>query len=96
MVPTEEPPQVLGTALILWLHKFRSRNSSSPDFPAEASKLRELTLTADIKMDEYQTLVGPQLADAVRGQQPLPNLPPPSPTLRWNYSVWASQAIHPS
>lgn len=47
-----------------------------PDFPAEASKLRELTLTADIKMDEYQTLVGPQLADAVRGQQPLPNLPP--------------------
>ncbi|KEF58547.1 uncharacterized protein A1O9_06473 [Exophiala aquamarina CBS 119918] len=46
-----------------------------PDFPAEANKLRELTLTADIKMDEYQTLVGPQLADAIHGQQPLPNLP---------------------
>lgn len=46
-----------------------------PDFPAEANRLRELTLTADIKMDEYQTLVGPQLADAIHGQQPLPNLP---------------------
>lgn len=46
-----------------------------PDFPAEASRLRELTLTADIKMDEYQNLVGPQLEDAIRGQQPLPNLP---------------------
>lgn len=46
-----------------------------PNFPAEANRLRELTLTADIKMDEYQSLVGPQLEDAVRGQQPLPNLP---------------------
>ncbi|KAK5046581.1 hypothetical protein LTR84_007342 [Exophiala bonariae] len=46
-----------------------------PSFPEEANRLRELTLTADIKMDEYQTLVGPQLTDAVRGQQPLPNLP---------------------
>ena len=39
-----------------------------PDFPPQASRLRELTLTSDIKLDEYQTLLqqhGQQQAQAV-------------------------------
>ncbi|EHY54717.1 hypothetical protein ABEF92_004104 [Exophiala dermatitidis] len=45
-----------------------------PDFPSQASRLRQLTLTADIKLDEYQGKV--QIPDdAVVTQPPLPNLP---------------------
>lgn len=46
-----------------------------PTFPPEAAHLRELTLTADIKMDDYQTLVQEQLHTATQGQPPLPTLP---------------------
>jgi hypothetical protein len=42
-----------------------------PEFPPEASHLRELTLTADVKLDEYQSLV----QDKPMTQPPLPNLP---------------------
>ncbi|KAL6240488.1 hypothetical protein RBB50_012600 [Rhinocladiella similis] len=42
-----------------------------PDFPPQASRLRELTLTADIKLDEYQTL----LLDRPLTQPELPNVP---------------------
>lgn len=45
-----------------------------PDFPPQASRLRQLTLTADIKLDEYQGKV--QIpSDAIITQGPLPNLP---------------------
>ncbi|KIX06240.1 uncharacterized protein Z518_04215 [Rhinocladiella mackenziei CBS 650.93] len=47
-----------------------------PEFPPEASHLRELTLTADIKLDEYQNLVQSKPPDAIVTQPPLPNLPP--------------------
>lgn len=42
-----------------------------PDFPPQASRLKELTLTADIKLDEYQQLV----QDRPVTQPSLPNLP---------------------
>jgi hypothetical protein len=45
-----------------------------PDFPPEASRLRELTLTADIKLDEYQSMVQ-TLPDAIVTQPPLDELP---------------------
>ncbi|KAJ9609178.1 hypothetical protein H2200_006950 [Cladophialophora chaetospira] len=45
-----------------------------PDFPPQASRLRELTLTADIKMDEYQTKVL-TMPDAIVTQPPLDELP---------------------
>jgi hypothetical protein len=46
-----------------------------PEFPKDqASHLRELTLTADIKLDEYQSLVQTQ-PDAIVVQPPLDDLP---------------------
>ncbi|OQV05331.1 hypothetical protein CLAIMM_10091 [Cladophialophora immunda] len=45
-----------------------------PDFPPHASRLRELTFTADIKLDEYQTMVQTH-SDAIVTQAPLPDLP---------------------
>ncbi|KIW44932.1 uncharacterized protein PV06_03366 [Exophiala oligosperma] len=42
-----------------------------PDFPPQASRLRELTLTADIKLDEYQSL----LQEKPLTQPELPNVP---------------------
>lgn len=48
------------------------KDFNMPDFPPQASRLRELTLTADIKLDEYQALV----QDRPLTQPPLPNLPP--------------------
>jgi hypothetical protein len=45
-----------------------------PVFPPEASRLRELTFTADIKLDEYQLMVQTQ-PDALVTQPPLPELP---------------------
>ena len=45
-----------------------------PNFPSQASQLRELTLTADIKLDEYQVMVQTQ-PDAVVTQPPLDELP---------------------
>ena len=37
---------------------------SLPDFPPQASHLRHLTLTSDIKLDEYQSLVTPSSASS--------------------------------
>ncbi|KIW88782.1 uncharacterized protein Z519_10829 [Cladophialophora bantiana CBS 173.52] len=45
-----------------------------PDFPPHASRLRELTFTADIKLDEYQNMVQTH-SDAIVTQPPLPDLP---------------------
>lgn len=45
-----------------------------PEFPAEGSRLRELTLTADIKLDEYQNMVQTH-EDALVTQGELPKLP---------------------
>ncbi|OAP59161.1 hypothetical protein AYL99_06459 [Fonsecaea erecta] len=45
-----------------------------PEFPAHASRLRELTFTADIKLDEYQDMVQTH-SDAIITQPPLPDLP---------------------
>ncbi|EXJ85615.1 hypothetical protein A1O1_05981 [Capronia coronata CBS 617.96] len=45
-----------------------------PDFPPQASRLRQLTLTADIKLDEYQGKVQVP-SDAITTQPPLPDLP---------------------
>jgi hypothetical protein len=42
-----------------------------PEFPPHASRLRELTLTADIKLDEYQAM----LQERPLTQPPLPNVP---------------------
>jgi len=42
-----------------------------PEFPPHASRLRELTLTADIKLDEYQAM----LQEKPLTQPPLPNVP---------------------
>ncbi|KIW15361.1 hypothetical protein PV08_05407 [Exophiala spinifera] len=44
-----------------------------PDFPPQASRLRELTLTADIKLDEYQTLL--QTQTPLTQPELLPNVP---------------------
>jgi hypothetical protein len=45
-----------------------------PEFPQQASRLRELTLTADIKLDEYQHMVQTP-EDAIITQPPLDELP---------------------
>ncbi|EXJ64328.1 hypothetical protein A1O7_00664 [Cladophialophora yegresii CBS 114405] len=45
-----------------------------PAFPPQASRLRELTLTADIKLDEYQSMVQTP-PDAIITQPPLDELP---------------------
>ncbi|ETI28261.1 hypothetical protein G647_00710 [Cladophialophora carrionii CBS 160.54] len=45
-----------------------------PEFPQQASRLRELTLTADIKLDEYQFMVQTP-SDAIITQPPLDELP---------------------
>lgn len=45
-----------------------------PEFPPQASHLRELTFTADIKLDEYQQMVQTH-KDALVTQPPLPDLP---------------------
>ncbi|EXJ92424.1 hypothetical protein A1O3_00975 [Capronia epimyces CBS 606.96] len=47
-----------------------------PEFPPQASRLRQLTLTADIKLDEYQGKVQMPLDAGAIAQPPLPTLPP--------------------
>ncbi|RVX70657.1 hypothetical protein B0A52_05309 [Exophiala mesophila] len=49
-----------------------------PTFPPEASSLRELTLTADIKLDDYQTLL--QTTDQTSSQHKHPSTLPTSIT----------------
>ncbi|KAI1617341.1 hypothetical protein EDD36DRAFT_431132 [Exophiala viscosa] len=62
----QNDPDAFPTAAQIPLKDF-----SIPDFPPQASRLKELTLTADIKLDEYQALV----QDRPVTQPSLPELP---------------------
>ncbi|KAH0844116.1 hypothetical protein AYO21_02130 [Fonsecaea monophora] len=68
------PPQLQDPGSYPLAAQIPLKEFQLPDFPPHASRLRELTFTADIKLDEYQTMVQTH-SDAIVTQAPLPDLP---------------------
>ncbi|KIX95889.1 uncharacterized protein Z520_08597 [Fonsecaea multimorphosa CBS 102226] len=68
------PPQLQDPGSYPLAAQIPLKGFELPDFPPHASHLRELTFTADIKLDEYQNMVQTH-SDAIVTQPPLPDLP---------------------